>query len=155
MRNISNLYQGQGRFCLTHLSWCKYMSVNRCSIGSDNYLSPIRHQAIIYKSARLLSIGPLWTNEWNVKRKKKKMSLTKIHLKTSSAKWRSFCPWEDELIRPGNVFNIVSKEDVIGQWCQHNTVFTIFNGNSSETSQTYRMFVTILVNTKSGKPYSA
>ena len=32
------------------------------SIGSDNGLSPIRHQAIIYTSAWLLLSGPLRTN---------------------------------------------------------------------------------------------
>ena len=33
---------------LTHLAQCRiYASVSRVSIGSDNGLSPIRHQAII------------------------------------------------------------------------------------------------------------
>ena len=38
------------------------MSVNQVSIGSDNGLSPIRRQAIIYTNAGLLSIRPLGTN---------------------------------------------------------------------------------------------
>ena len=37
-------------------------SMNRVSIGSDNGLSPNRHQAIIWTSSGLLSIGPLGTN---------------------------------------------------------------------------------------------
>ena len=39
-----------------------YMSVNPASIGSDNGLSHILHQAIIEINARLLSIGPLGTH---------------------------------------------------------------------------------------------
>ena len=39
-----------------------YMSVNRVNIGSDNGLSPIRRQAIIWTNAGLLSIKPLGTN---------------------------------------------------------------------------------------------
>ena len=42
--------------------WCrKYASVNRIGIGSDNGLSHIRRQAIIWTDAGLLSIGPLGT----------------------------------------------------------------------------------------------
>ena len=32
------------------------------NIGSDNGLSPDRHQAIIWPNAGILLIGPLWTN---------------------------------------------------------------------------------------------
>ena len=39
-----------------------YSLVNQVSIDSDDGLSPIRHQAIIWTSAGLLSIGPLGTN---------------------------------------------------------------------------------------------
>ena len=35
-----------------------YASVNRFNTVSDKGLSPIRHQAIIYTSAELLSIDP-------------------------------------------------------------------------------------------------
>ena len=41
---------------------CIYALVNRVSIGSDNGLSPVRHQAIIWTNAAILSIGRLWTN---------------------------------------------------------------------------------------------
>ena len=44
-------------------SQCRiYASVNRVSIGWDNGLSSIRHQAIISTNADLLSIGPMGTN---------------------------------------------------------------------------------------------
>ena len=38
------------------------MLVNQVSIGSENGLSPIRRQVIIWTSAGLLSIGPLGAN---------------------------------------------------------------------------------------------
>ena len=39
-----------------------YASVNRVIIGSDNGLSPIRRQTIIWTNAGILLIGPLETN---------------------------------------------------------------------------------------------
>ena len=39
-----------------------YASVNRVSIVSDNGLLPIRHQAILWTNAGVLSIGPIRTN---------------------------------------------------------------------------------------------
>ena len=36
--------------------------MNRVSIGSDNGLSPIQRQAIIWTNARLSSVRPLGTN---------------------------------------------------------------------------------------------
>ena len=48
---------------LTHLPQCRiYGSLDRVSIGSDNGLSPIRHQAIILTKAELLSTGIMVTN---------------------------------------------------------------------------------------------
>ena len=41
---------------------CIYVSVNQDRIGSDNGLSPIRHQAIMYTNAGLLLSGPFGTN---------------------------------------------------------------------------------------------
>ena len=38
------------------------LHINQVNIGSDNALSPIRRQAIIWTDAGLLSIGPLRTN---------------------------------------------------------------------------------------------
>ena len=82
--------------CLTHLPIvlhiCIY-AVNRVSIGSDSGLSPIRRQAIITGS---LSIGPLGTNFTEILMKIQNFSLTKMHLKISSAKWRPYCPGWDE-----------------------------------------------------------
>ena len=62
------------------------------SIGSDNGLSPGRHQAIIWTNAGiLLLIEPLGTNFSEILMRIQAFSLKKMHLKMSSAKWRPFC----------------------------------------------------------------
>ena len=69
------------------------MSVNKASIGSDNGLSPIRHQAIIWTNADILIFGSLFgtyfSEIWRNKNKQL-FSFKKIYLKMSSVKW-SFC----------------------------------------------------------------
>ena len=60
-------------------------------IGSDDGLSPERRQAIIWTSAGLLLIGPLGTNFSEILSEIHIFSFKKMHLKTSSAKWRPFC----------------------------------------------------------------
>ena len=57
-------------------------------IGSDNGLSPDRRQAIIWTNAGLLSIGPLRTYFSENLIKIQQFSLTKMHVKMTSAKWR-------------------------------------------------------------------
>ena len=42
--------------------WHIYASANETIFGSGNGLSPGRHQAIIWTSARILLIGPSGTN---------------------------------------------------------------------------------------------
>ena len=74
-----------------------YASVNQVSIGSDNGLSPIRRQAIIWTSAWLLSIGPSGTNFSEILIKIQNFLFTKMHLKILFAKRRPFCPGGDEL----------------------------------------------------------
>ena len=73
-----------------------YASVKRVSICSNNGLSPIRPQAIIWTNAGLLPIGPLRTNLIKIQN----FSFTKMHLKTSSEKWWPFCPGGDLLMHP-------------------------------------------------------
>ena len=60
-------------------------------IGSDNGLSPGRHQAIIWTNAGLLSIGPLRTYFSENLIKIQQLSLEKMHVKMASAKWRPSC----------------------------------------------------------------
>ena len=70
--------------------------MNRIRIGSNNDLTPIRRQAIIYTNAGLLSIGHLGTNFSEISTKIHIFSFMKMHLNVSSAKWRPFCPRRDE-----------------------------------------------------------
>ena len=68
--------------------WCHiYASANQGSIGSDNGLSPIRRQAIIWTNADIL-LGPLWTNFNEIVFHIHMCSFKKINLKMSCAKWR-------------------------------------------------------------------
>ena len=73
------------------------VSVNWVGIASDNGLSPIQYQAIIWTNAGLLSIGPLGTNFSKILIKIQNFSFTKMHLKLSSAKQWPFCPGGEEL----------------------------------------------------------
>ena len=67
-------------------------------IGSDNGLSPWRHQAIIWSNAGLLLIRHLGTNFSEILIGIQTFSFKKMHLKMSSAKWRPFCLGLNELI---------------------------------------------------------
>ena len=60
--------------------------MNCINIGSDNGLSPIRRQAIIWSNAGLLSIGPLGTNFSEILIKMNNYSFKKMHFQMSSAK---------------------------------------------------------------------
>ena len=61
-------------------------------IGSDNGLSPGRRQAIIWTNAEIQLIQTLGTNFSEILIGIQTFSFKKMHLKMSSAKWRSFCP---------------------------------------------------------------
>ena len=60
-------------------------------IGSDNGLSPVRRQAIIWTNAGILLIGPLGTKFNEILIELHTFSFKRIHLKMSSGKWRPFC----------------------------------------------------------------
>ena len=71
----------------THWGWVThvYVSVNYTIIGSDNGLFPVRHQAITWTNAWLLSIGPWGTNFSDIRIKIQNFSFMKMHLNVSSA----------------------------------------------------------------------
>ena len=78
-------------FCLTHWGRVMHICVSKCTIiGSDNGLSPSRHQAIIWTNAGILLIWPLGTNFDKILIKIHAFSFKKIHLKMSG-KWHPFC----------------------------------------------------------------
>ena len=60
-------------------------------IGSDDGLSPGRHQAIIWSNAGILLIQTLGTNFSEILSEFHKILLKKMHLKMMSAKWQQSC----------------------------------------------------------------
>ena len=60
-------------------------------IGSDNGLSPGRHQAITWANVGILLIGPLGTNLSKILIEILTFSFKKMRLKVLSAKWRPYC----------------------------------------------------------------
>ena len=60
--------------------------MNLVSIGSDNGLSPIRHQAIIWTNAGIFLIEPLGTKFSEIPIEIHTFSFNKMHLKMPSAK---------------------------------------------------------------------
>ena len=77
---------------MTHICFSKLTI-----IGSDNGLSPVRCQAIIWTNAGMLLIGPFGTNFSEIVIGIYTFSSQKMHLKMSSGKWRPFCPGLSEL----------------------------------------------------------
>ena len=98
-------YEGKMLYCdvssvLTHWGRETYICVgNLIIIGSNNGLSPGRRQAIIWTNAGRVLIGPLGTNFSEILIGIQTFSFKKLHLKTSSAKWRLFCLGLNELIQ--------------------------------------------------------
>ena len=77
---------------LTHWGRVTHICVGELAIiGSDNGLSPGRHQAIIWINAGILLIGPVGTNVSDILIGIHTFSFKKVHLKISSAKWRPLC----------------------------------------------------------------
>ena len=60
-------------------------------IGSDNGLSPCRHQDIIWTNAGVLLIGPFGTDFSEILIEIHTFSFKNMHLKLSPANWRPFC----------------------------------------------------------------
>ena len=84
------LYQLAVRY-LTHWGRVTHIYVGKLTyIGSDNGLSPERRQAIVRTNAGILLIGPLGINVSEILIEVIIFSFNKMHLKMSSAKWRSF-----------------------------------------------------------------
>ena len=77
---------------LTHWGRVTHICVgNLTIIGSDNGLSPSRHQAIIWTNAGILLIRSIGTNFNEILIEIHIFSFTEIHLKMSSGKWRPSC----------------------------------------------------------------
>ena len=86
------------KYNLTHWGRVTHICVSNLTIiASDNGLSPGRRQAIIWTSAGILLIRPLWTNFSEILIGIQTFSFKKMHLKMSCAKWRPFCLGLNEL----------------------------------------------------------
>ena len=64
---------------------------NLTIIGSDNGMSPGRHQAIIWTNVGILLIGHLGTNFSGILFKIQTLSFKKMHFELASVKWQPFC----------------------------------------------------------------
>ena len=77
---------------LTHWGRVTHICVGKLTIiGSDNGLSPDRHQAIIWTNDGILLIGPVGTNFSEILIEILTFSFKKMRLKVSSVKRRPFC----------------------------------------------------------------
>ena len=74
----------------TEAEWRIYVSVNWAVVDSDNGLSPVRHQFIIWSSAGLLLTGPMGTHISVIWINLNHFSFKNMHSKMASAKWRPF-----------------------------------------------------------------
>ena len=77
---------------LTHWGRVTHICVSKLTIiGSDNGLSPVWRQAIIWTNDGILLIWTLVTNFSEILSEIHAFSFKKMHFKMSSAKWRPFC----------------------------------------------------------------
>ena len=77
---------------LTHWGRVTHICVSKLTIiGSDNSLSPGRHQAIIWTNAGILLIGPLGANFSEISSETHIFSFKKKHFKMSSGNWQPSC----------------------------------------------------------------
>ena len=115
---------------LTHWGRVTQICVgNLTIIGSDNGLSPGRHQAITWTNAGLLLIRPWGTNFSEILIGIQTFSFKKMHLKMSSAKWRNICLGLNvlnERYRWSNKFlpamDGTVKQTRLQSWCINNIV---------------------------------
>ena len=78
-------------YILTEAEWRIYASVTYANTGSDNGLLPVRHQAIIWTNAGMLSIRPSRINFREILFKIRRFSFKKIHFETASILSRPQC----------------------------------------------------------------
>ena len=85
-------YASPGLHVLTHWGRVTHICVSKLIIiGSDNGLSPVRPQVIIWTNAGILLIGPLRTNFSEISIEIHIFSFKKMHLKMSSGNWQPSC----------------------------------------------------------------
>ena len=95
--------------------WRIYASLKWVIIGSENGLSLVRRQAIIWTNAGILLIGSWGTNFSELLIGIQSFSFKKLHLNMSSAKWRLFCLGLNMLGTMTNCGTHVSFSELKGQ----------------------------------------
>ena len=78
----------------SHSHWGRvtHICVSKLPIlGSDNGLSPVRHQSIIWTKDGILLVGPLGINFKEISIEILAFPFKKMRLKVTSAKWRPYC----------------------------------------------------------------
>ena len=87
MPYIGDIYVSLSPNGLTHWGRVTHICVSDLTtIGSDNGLTPGRHQAIIWTNAGILLIGPLVANFSEIPIEIYKFSFKKMHFKMLSGK---------------------------------------------------------------------
>ena len=109
LRYITSTMADESRlFRLTHWGWVTQICVSKfIIIGSDNGLSPIRRQTIIWTNAGILLIRTLGTNFSEILIQINTFSNKKMHLKMPSGKCRPFCLGLNVLTDSGLDYNAV------------------------------------------------
>ena len=103
---------------LTHWGRVTHICVGKLiNIGSDNGLSPVRRQAIIWTNAGILLTGPLGTNFGEILIEIQTFSCRKIRLKMSSAKCRPFCPGLNAITYWGRDYRNLDLAFVVSRMC--------------------------------------
>ena len=89
---MSNDYASPSRWAYAFFDTITHICVRKLTnIGSDNGLSPGRHQAITWTNAGIWLIWNLGTHFSEILSGICTFSFKTIHLKMSTAKWRQFC----------------------------------------------------------------
>ena len=115
--NHSSLAIQSDRLQLTHWGRVTHICVSKLYIvASDNGLSPVRRQAIIWTNAGILLIGPWGKNFSEILIDIHTFSFKKIDLKMSSAKWRPFCLGLNVLTSKTPSHSIVARPTSVAPW---------------------------------------
>ena len=123
LKNYGHISQGQWVKQLFEAQWYIYVSIDWTIISSDNALSPIWHQAIIWTNDDVYSIKPYGTHFNEILFKIQKFSFKEMHLKISSVKqW----PFRFSLIVLKFISSLLT---LILSWWQQRTMPAVVRGN--------------------------
>ena len=112
------------RTLLTHWGRMTHICVSKLNIiGSDNGLSPVRRQAIIWTNAGMLLIRPLGTTFSEILIETHTFSFKEMHLKRWSAKWWPFCLGLNVLTHwtcgsKNKIFKLIAQHSILSTCCE-------------------------------------